>query len=135
MMLNHTIHRYWIIKQLCYVCVCVFILQRSPTVDSTDDDELESHAAVAFEQDNTISPNVIYLAHTPTQTYTIINTDRLLCLFYVLCYAAVLIKFTYYAQNYAQEQEMCLVCFHYLYVQIFVNKSLLIIDNLERLFY
>ena len=28
----------------------------------------------------------------------------LLCLFfYLLCYAAVLIKFTYYAQNYAQE--------------------------------
>ena len=28
----------------------------------------------------------------------------LLCLFsYLLCYAALLIKFTYYAQNYAQE--------------------------------
>ena len=28
----------------------------------------------------------------------------LLCLFFnLLCYAAVLIKFTYYAQNYAQE--------------------------------
>ena len=29
----------------------------------------------------------------------------LLCLFftYVLCYAAVFLKFTYYAQNYAQE--------------------------------
>ena len=35
-------------------------------------------------------------------------------------------KFTYYAQNYAQEQELCLVYYHYLY------KSLL---NLERLFY
>ena len=28
-------------------------------------------------------------------------------LFYPLCYAAVLLKFTYYAQYYAQEQGLC----------------------------
>ena len=33
---------------------------------------------------------------------------------YLLCYAAVLIKFTYYAY-YDQEKELCLVYFHYLY--------------------
>ena len=32
-----------------------------------------------------------------------IGTGLLCLLFYLLCYAAVLIKFTYYAQNYAQE--------------------------------
>ena len=32
-------------------------------------------------------------------------------IFNLLCYAAVLIKFTYYAQNYAQEYELCLVCY------------------------
>ena len=42
----------------------------------------------------------------------------LLCLFlYLLCYAAVLIKFTYYAQNYAQEKELCLVYYQYLYAK------------------
>ena len=39
--------------------------------------------------------------------------DRpIMLIFYLLCYAAVLIKFTYYAQNYAQEKELCLVYFH-----------------------
>ena len=33
-----------------------------------------------------------------------IHRDRpIMLIFYLLCYAAVLIKFTYYAQNYAQE--------------------------------
>ena len=32
-----------------------------------------------------------------------LGTGLLCLLFYLLCYAAVLIKFTYYAQNYAQE--------------------------------
>ena len=32
-----------------------------------------------------------------------IGTGLLCLLFYLLCYAAVLIKFNYYAQNYAQE--------------------------------
>ena len=61
-------------------------------------------------------------------TYTV-------CIFFhPLCYAAVLIKFTYYAQNYAQEYELCLVIIT-IYLQICMNKSLLIADNLERLFY
>ena len=43
----------------------------------------------------------------------------LLCLFfYLLCYATVLIKFTYYAQNYAQEEELCSVYHHYLYTNL-----------------
>ena len=48
-------------------------------------------------------------------------------IFYLLCYAAVLIKFTYYAQ----EKELCLVYFHCLYA----NLHELIADSLERLFY
>ena len=44
-------------------------------------------------------------------------------MFYLLCYAAVLIKFTYYAQ----EKELCLVCFHCLYA----NLHELIADSLE----
>ena len=58
-------------------------------------------------------------------------------IFYLLCYVAVLIKFTYYAQNYAQELELCLAYYlPYIYVQICMNKSLLILaDNLERLFF
>ena len=51
-------------------------------------------------------------------------------IFYLLCYAAVLIKFTYYAQNYAQEKELCLVYFHCLCT----NLHELIADSLERLF-
>ena len=31
----------------------------------------------------------------------------------ILCFSAH--KFTYYAQNYAQEEELCLVYYHYLY--------------------
>ena len=39
-----------------------------------------------------------------------INRDRpIMLIFYLLCYAAVLIKFTYYAQYYAQEKELCLL--------------------------
>ena len=44
----------------------------------------------------------------------------LLCLFsYLLCYAAVFIKFTYYAQNYAQE-KLCLA-YITICIQIFMN--------------
>ena len=32
-----------------------------------------------------------------------VGTGLLCLLFYLLCYPAVLLKFTYYAQNYAQE--------------------------------
>ena len=52
-------------------------------------------------------------------------------IFYLLCYVVVLINFTYYAQNYAQEKELCLVYFHCLYT----NLHELIADSLERLFY
>ena len=41
---------------------------------------------------------------------------------------------TYYAQCYAQEEELCLVCYNNLYTN-YLNKSLLTADNLERLFY
>ena len=35
-------------------------------------------------------------------------------IFYLLCYDAVLIKFTYYAQNYAlYAKELCLVYYRY----------------------
>ena len=50
--------------------------------------------------------------------------------FYLLSYAAVLIKFTYYAQNHAQE-ELCLVIT--ICIQIFMYKSPLIVDNVKRL--
>ena len=46
---------------------------------------------------------------------------------YLLCYAAVLIKFTCYAQNYADSLTIN--------IQIYMNKSLFVADNLERLFY
>ena len=39
-------------------------------------------------------------------------------IFYLLCYAAVLIKFTYYAQNYAQEEELCSLYHNYLYTNL-----------------
>ena len=46
-------------------------------------------------------------------------------IFYLLCYATVLIKFTSYAQNYAQE-ELCLtIC-----IQILMNKSPLIVETM-----
>ena len=35
-----------------------------------------------------------------------IGTSLLYFYFYLLCYAAVLLKFTYYAQYYAQEQKL-----------------------------
>ena len=56
-------------------------------------------------------------------------------IFYLLCYAAVLIKFTYYAQNYAQENKNCAYSFITICIQICMNDPLLISDNLERLFY
>ena len=43
----------------------------------------------------------------------------LLCLFiYLLCYGALLIKFVYYTQYCAQEKELCLVYYHYLYTNL-----------------
>ena len=48
----------------------------------------------------------------------IVRDQPIMLIFYLLCYAAVLIKFTYYAQNYAQEYELCLVYYHYLYTNL-----------------
>ena len=57
-------------------------------------------------------------------------------IFYPLCYAAVLIKFTYYAQTYAQELRIVLSLFLlFSYKIIHMSKSLRIADNFERLFY
>ena len=55
--------------------------------------------------------------------------------FYLLCYAAVLIKFTYYAQKLCSRTRIVLSLLSlFSYIQIPMNKSLLIADNLERLF-
>ena len=52
-----------------------------------------------------------------TQIY--VGTDLLCFYFYPLCYAAVLLKFTYYAQYYAQEQEL-----YAIHTQFCMNNSL-----------
>ena len=44
-------------------------------------------------------------------------------IFYPLCYAAVLLKFTYYAQFYAQEQEL-LPDYYAFYMQFCMSNSL-----------
>ena len=49
-------------------------------------------------------------------------------LFYPLCYAAVLLKFTYYAQFYAQEQEL-LSDYYAFYMQSCMRYSLHVADN------
>ena len=54
--------------------------------------------------------------------------------FYPLCYAAVLFQFTYYAQQYAQEQEL-LSDYYAFYVQFCMSSSLHVADNFNRLFY
>ena len=55
-------------------------------------------------------------------------------IFYLLYYAAVLIKFTYYAQTY--ELKIVLNLFSlFSYIIIRMSKSLCIADNLERLYY
>ena len=50
-------------------------------------------------------------------------------LFYPLCYAAVLLKFTYYAQFNAQEQEL-LSDYYAFYMQSCTRYSLHVADNL-----
>ena len=45
-----------------------------------------------------------------------------------LCYAAVLLKFTYYAQYYAQEQEL-LSDYYTIHIQFCMNNSLHVADN------
>ena len=42
--------------------------------------------------------------------------------------------FTYYAQYYAQEQELW-SDYYAIYMQVCMNKLLLVVDNLGRLFY
>ena len=49
---------------------------------------------------------LLYRHSIPTINYgfeLLVGTGLLCLFFYLLCYAALLIKFTYYAQNYAQE--------------------------------
>ena len=56
----------------------------------------------------------------------------LLCVyFYLLCYAAVLLKFTYYTQCYAQEQEL-LSDYYAIHIQFCINNSLHVADNLYK---
>ena len=52
----------------------------------------------------------------------------LLCFyFYILCYAAVLLNFTYYAQ----EQEL-LSDYYAIYIQVCMNNSLHVVDNFYK---
>ena len=44
------------------------------------------------------------------------------------------LKFAYYAQYYAQEQELW-SDYYAIYMQVCMNKLLLVVDNLGRLFY
>ena len=48
--------------------------------------------------------------------------------FYPLCYAAVLLKFTYYAQYYAQEQEL-VSDYYAFYMQFCMSNLLNVADN------
>ena len=48
--------------------------------------------------------------------------------FYPLFYAAVFLKFTYYAQYYAQEQEL-LSDYYAIYMQVGMNNSLHVADT------
>ena len=67
-------------------------------------------------------------------TKLVIRDQPIMLLFYPLCYVAVLLKFTYYAQYYAQEHE--LLSDHYaFYMQFCMSSSLHIADILYRLFY
>ena len=50
-------------------------------------------------------------------------------LFYPLCYAAVLLKFTYYSE----EQEMWSDLLYYaIYIQVCMNELLLVVDNFRK---
>ena len=56
----------------------------------------------------------------------------LLCFHYhPLCYAAVLLKFTHYAQYYAQEQEL-LSDYYAFYMQFYMSSSLHVADNFYK---
>ena len=61
--------------------------------------------------------------------YQRVGTSLLCFYFYPLCYAVVLLKFTYYAQYYAQEQEI-LPGYCAINIQFCMNSSLYVADNL-----
>ena len=50
---------------------------------------------------------------------------------YLICYAAVLLIFTYYAQYYAQEQELW-SDYYAIYIQVCMSNSLNVTDNLRK---
>ena len=60
-----------------------------------------------------------------------VRTNLLCFYFYPLCYAAVLLKFTYYAQYYAQEQGLSSDYICYLYT-ICMNNSLHVANNFYK---
>ena len=60
-----------------------------------------------------------------------VGTSLLRFYFYPLCYAAVLLKFTYYAQHYAQVQELWSE-YYAIYIQVFMNKLILVIGNFRE---
>ena len=53
---------------------------------------------------------------------------------FIFTHYAVLLKFTYYAQFYAQEQEF-LSDYYAIYIQFCMSNSLHVADNFYRLFY
>ena len=53
-----------------------------------------------------------------------VGTSLLRFYFYPLCYAVVLLKFTYYAQVQELWSE-----YYAIYIQVFMNKLILVIDN------
>ena len=53
-----------------------------------------------------------------------LGTSLICYYFYPLCYVAVLLKFTYYAQYYAPEQNYTLSDYYAVYMQFCMNNSL-----------
>ena len=62
---------------------------------------------------------------------SILGTNLLCFYFCPLCYAAVLLKFTYYAQYYAEEQEL-LSDYYAIYIQFCMNNSPHVADNSHK---
>ena len=80
------------------------------------------------------SVQVLYATETHTCISTRDKPTMLLFLPIIICYAAVLLKFTYYAQYYAQEQQL-LSDYYAFYMQFCMSSSLHVADNFYRLFY
>ena len=57
-----------------------------------------------------------------------IGTTLLCFYFYLLCFAVVLLKSTYYAQHYAQEQEL-LSDYYGIYIQFCMSNSLHVTES------